>query len=125
MKYPNGYFREKACRGCLTVFTPDSPCRMYCSEECSRNGLRNAYLKRNYSISIEDYNEMLLLQEDRCKICYGEGFTMADHHKIKLVVDHCHETGTIRGLLCHNCNRALGLLQEDSEVIKNALDYVS
>jgi hypothetical protein len=49
---------------------------------------------------------------------------MAKHHKVKIVVDHCHTTGAIRGLLCHNCNRALGLLKDDINVIKNAINYL-
>lgn len=49
---------------------------------------------------------------------------MAGHHKLKLVVDHCHKTGRIRGLLCHNCNRALGLLQDDVGVLRKAIGYL-
>ena len=49
---------------------------------------------------------------------------MAEHHKMKLVVDHCHATGTVRGLLCHNCNRALGLLHDNTEVLLNAIKYL-
>jgi hypothetical protein len=40
------------------------------------------------------------------------------------VVDHCHATGKVRGLLCHNCNRALGLMQDNIENIKRAADYL-
>jgi len=49
---------------------------------------------------------------------------MRKHHKTKLVVDHCHSTGKIRGLLCHNCNRALGLMQDNVETLQNAIDYL-
>ena len=49
---------------------------------------------------------------------------MAEHHKSKLVVDHCHATGKVRGLLCHNCNRALGLLKDKISVLKNAIQYL-
>ena len=42
-----------------------------------------------------------------------------------LNVDHDHTTGKVRELLCHNCNRALGLLQENVEIIQSALDYLN
>lgn len=45
-------------------------------------------------------------------------------HRIKLVVDHDHATGKVRGLLCHNCNRALGLLHDNPVTINNALEYL-
>ena len=79
---------------------------------------------RNYNISYSTYLDMLQDQEHKCKICGGEGFVMAKHHKLKLVVDHCHTTGKVRGLLCHNCNRALGLLKDSRLALENALEYL-
>ncbi len=49
---------------------------------------------------------------------------MADHHEAKLMVDHDHTTGEVRGLLCHNCNRAIGLLREDPERLRRAIEYL-
>lgn len=45
-------------------------------------------------------------------------------HSGVLVVDHDHKTGKVRGLLCHNCNRALGLLKDNKEIIQNCLSYL-
>ena len=67
---------------------------------------------------------MLSAQNELCAICNGEGFLMDPSHKVKLVVDHCHTSGKVRGLLCHNCNRALGLLQDDIGSIQRALKYL-
>lgn len=123
-KYPQGYFKPKPCRLCETVFTPKSPSNLYCSQYCSDHSVTSAYLKRTYGISYDQYLEMLHEQGHVCKLCSGEGFLMAEHHKLKLVVDHCHRTGKVRGLLCHNCNRALGLLQDDPATILAAFEYL-
>ena len=84
-----------------------------------------AYLLRNYSITLNDYEYMLKIQNNKCSICKTEGFVMdPKRHKVKLVVDHCHSTGEVRGLLCHNCNRALGLLKDNVDVLYNAINYL-
>ncbi|MEX3809021.1 endonuclease VII domain-containing protein [Paraburkholderia sp. BR13439] len=123
-KYPQGYFNPKPCRRCGTVFTPKAPSNLYCSQACSDYGVVSAYLNRCYGIDYDAYLSMLAEQSGVCALCGGEGFVMAGHHKLKLVVDHCHKTGRIRGLLCHNCNRALGLLQDDTDVIRKAVGYL-
>lgn len=43
----------------------------------------------------------------------------------KLCVDHCHETGEVRGLLCSKCNTAIGMFQEDINVMYRAIEYLS
>ena len=123
-KYPNAYFRDKNCKSCNKVFTPVTPAQFACSPECADKLGRDTYLKRKYNISLEDYNRMLEEQEHKCAICKGEGFLMNKCHKMKLVVDHCHTNGNVRGLLCHNCNRALGLLQDDPEALLRGVEYL-
>lgn len=49
---------------------------------------------------------------------------MNKNQRQKIVIDHCHATGRIRGLLCHNCNRALGLLKDSEENLKRAIEYL-
>ena len=49
---------------------------------------------------------------------------MKDCSSGTLVVDHKHSTGEVRGLLCHNCNRALGLLKDDPKVLQKAMNYL-
>ncbi|MGF6957277.1 endonuclease VII domain-containing protein [Paraburkholderia youngii] len=123
-KYPQGRFNPKPCRRCSTVFIPKAPSNLYCSQECSDHAWTTAYLKRTYDIDYDHYLSMLAEQSGVCALCGGEGFKMAGHHRLKLVVDHCHKTGRIRGLLCHNCNRALGLLHDDTDVIRKAIGYL-
>ena len=65
-------------------------------------------------------------QNDKCAICDQEGFIMngKQGHTEKLVVDHCHANGNVRGLLCHNCNRALGLFQDRIDYLESAIKYL-
>ena len=79
------------------------------------------HLKRNYGLSIEQFNIILLSQNNKCARC---GSPAPDHHKKRLNVDHCHETGKIRGILCDACNRALGLFKDDPEILNKAIDYL-
>ena len=117
-------YKEKSCSCCKKVFKPVSSCHKYCSEECLETGRDSWYLKRTYGITRQDYEDMLKAQENCCKICGSEGFLMKEHHRMKLVVDHCHDSGKVRGLLCHNCNRALGLMKDSVHTLESAIDYL-
>lgn len=80
-----------------------------------------AHLKRHYKMSLEDYNEMLLNQENRCAICG----THKDNLKRILQVDHDHETGKIRALLCNSCNGGLGLFKDSPVLLRLAEQYIN
>lgn len=123
-KYPQGNFNPKPCRWCDEMFDPNAPSEHYCSEVCKNTGLQDRYLKRTYSIGVKDYEAMLVEQDYKCALCGGTGFTMGKIHKMLLVVDHCHSTGKVRGLLCHNCNRGLGLFHDRSDVLLKAIQYL-
>lgn len=72
-----------------------------------------------YGLTVADVKGLLDQQGGACKGCqqlFGEGCT---HH-----VDHCHRTGEIRGLLCHNCNSALGQFDDNVEMLRLAADYL-
>lgn len=77
---------------------------------------REANLKHRYGITLVDYNEMLLQQNCRCKICEMESSG--------LVVDHCHDSGDVRGLLCSSCNQGLGFFKDSPERIERAAQYL-
>lgn len=120
----------KVC-ACGKEFTPKSNSQIHCYRRCQNpknyNGLefteaqRNYKYKINYGISIDDYNSMFEEQQGCCAICK----THQIEFKKKLHVDHSHKTGQVRGLLCHNCNLAIGRLKEDPVIIASALEYVS
>lgn len=80
---------------------------------------RADYLMLKYCITPEIYDAMLQEQDYKCAICLRRPTT-----KKPLAVDHHHQTGIVRGLLCNNCNSGIGFLQEDPEVMRNAVVYV-
>lgn len=123
-KYPQGYFNDKACKECQKLFSPIAPSHKFCSQECSDLGYSRRYLKNAYGITLEEYNAMFVAQDHKCAICFDKGFKICHNAKSLLAVDHCHKTGKVRGLLCHNCNRALGLFQDSIENVNSALDYL-
>jgi len=121
-KYPNGYFKDKNCKTCDEVFTPSNPSQMYCCSECRG---KNSYYKRNYGIVEADLEQMKKDQDYKCYLCHCEGFLIGkNNHNEKLAVDHDHVTGKVRKLLCHNCNRALGLFKDNPELMRKAAAYV-
>ena len=122
--WPQGRFNKKPCRNCSKEFSPKSPCHLYCSDDCAATGKTSAYLKRTYGIDYSDYLRMLEEQNHKCKVCGSKGFKMKETHNLLLVVDHCHTTGEVRGLLCHNCNRGIGLLQDNVGNLKSAIKYL-
>jgi len=122
--WPQGRFNKKKCRNCGEEYSPQSPCHLYCSDNCAAEGKTSAYLKRNYGINFTIYKEMLEAQNHKCKVCGGLGFKLKETHNLLLVVDHCHMTGAVRGLLCHNCNRGIGLLQDSVSNLESAIKYL-
>jgi endogenous inhibitor of DNA gyrase (YacG/DUF329 family) len=123
-KYPQGYFKDKPCRECGKVFSPNSPSNLYCSDDCADIALQRRFLKTKYSMSLESYQELFDSQEGKCAICGSSGFKMKVENRQNIVIDHCHTNGHVRGLLCHNCNRGLGLFQESPELLEKAREYV-
>lgn len=80
------------------------------------------HMKRAYGMTFKDYEEMLFAQDGKCAICKTE--PPKDQHKTRLNIDHCHSTGKIRGLLCDCCNRALGLMRDNTELLQKAIAYL-
>ena len=83
--------------------------------------VRDSQLRTSYDITLDDYNEMFTKQEGKCAICGNHQSEI----KTVLAVDHCHSTGKVRGLLCGNCNRAIGLLKDDIENLRCAILYLN
>lgn len=93
--------------------------RWYNSSDGKKSN-RKAMLKLKFGMTLEEYDLMLTNQQGCCKVC---GDHIEDLSKF-LAVDHNHITGNVRGLLCNRCNVALGMLREDTNIMKNLIKYV-
>lgn len=123
-KYPQRFFKEKSCKWCGNMFQPVAPSHLFCSDQCKDTSFTDSYYKRTYGISFKEVEELLNSQNHLCAICNEEGFKMHDGVWTKLCIDHDHETGEVRGALCHNCNRGLGLFKDSVNNLKSAISYL-
>lgn len=85
---------------------------------------RDAALKNNFGIDLAAYQAMHDAQDGRCAICHKLETLTRRGNLVSLAVDHNHETGVIRGLLCHNCNTLIGHAREDETTLQAAIDYL-
>lgn len=76
-------------------------------------------LKKKYGLTLEQYQQMFENQNGKCAICQEE-------EKGRLLpVDHDHSNGKVRGLLCGNCNRGLGLFKDNKDLLQKAANYLA
>lgn len=112
----DGYFRE---------------CRL-----CVQSSRRESFMRRRYGIGQQEYDAMYAAQDGRCMICSerpsADAIRLRKDRKrapriikTELYVDHDHVTGAVRGLLCPNCNRLIGLAYDNTDVLRSALDYLA
>lgn len=81
----------------------------------------NDHIKREYGITLEEYNIMLVKQNGVCAICFKP-----ENPKVckRLSIDHDHETGKVRGLLCRKCNSLLGFVNDSVLHLRSAINYL-
>ena len=107
------------CRDCVNK----SNLIRYHERSATKESHRKAsyrYLVRKYGLSVEDYESMLNTQDYKCKICGIKEYSKGK----RLNIDHDHKTGKIRDLLCHNCNTALGHIDDNVETLKKMINYL-
>lgn len=120
------YFTGKPCkRGHLSVrFTKNNQCKE-CLQEYAKQHQTRLHLKKRFDLTEKEYELMLEAQNGVCAICKEEEKIIDGQSKKKkpLSVDHCHNTGRIRGLLCTACNTGIGLLRHEPYILKAAAEY--
>ena len=77
-------------------------------------------LYRRYGVTLEDHDRLLRKQNFCCAVCR----TPSVSYSTRLAVDHCHDTGKIRGLLCSGCNIGIGMLADSPEMLRTAAKYI-
>lgn len=84
-------------------------------------------LKREFNMTLEDYNKILIVQNYICALCkkHNAKISKVTGKPANLAVDHCHKTGRIRGLLCVTCNILLGMTRDSRYILENALVYLN
>lgn len=105
-----------------------SQTRKYDMHSPRRNYMRERRrLLKQFGLTLEQYDEMHKNQDAKCKICKrSETRINNERGKIcKLSVDHCHKTGKVRGLLCFNCNAALGMVKESIPILEEMIKYLN
>lgn len=120
--------RCSACKGSRFIDLPDTRLCLACLEAVAPALIRlqhdrsatNLRLLRDFAIDIAMYEKMAIEQAGRCAICQQH-----PPSERRLAVDHDHETGAIRGLLCSNCNLLLGHAKDQIATLAQAIIYLS
>jgi hypothetical protein len=93
--------------------------RSFNSTERSKKRRQRRELLKKFGINADQYEAMLKEQNEVCAICQQK-----EPCNRVLAVDHCHSTNRVRGLLCTNCNMALGKFQDNIDYLKRAIEYM-
>jgi hypothetical protein len=133
--------RRKVCSGCkvekdLSLFPNDKRVKSGIKAQCKAcvsvinkknreirgwtEKDRDVRLQRAFGLKPGQYAEMLEEQDYKCAVC---GATEQENKK-RLAVDHCHKTGKIRKLLCHKCNCALGMVDDNKDTLSSLISYL-
>ena len=81
--------------------------------------MRERAKERRYGITQEQFNKMLIDQKNMCAICSSKFKNTKNTH-----IDHCHDSSRVRGLLCNNCNMALGQFNDNTDIMDNIIKYL-
>ena len=109
--------RDDKAIGGITMRAQCNPCREHIKWK--------SFIVRAYGINSDEYYRMLDEQEGKCAICKSDHPNSSRVGSGKLFIDHCHDTGKVRGLLCSKCNHAIGLLNDDVDILLSAIEYIN
>lgn len=120
----SGHGWSKTCKQCTNErykkWRKDNP------QKSVRSAYRGA-LRRNFGISLEEYEAILAAQGGVCAVCHSPRVPSDSGKRVHLHplhVDHDHRTGVVRGLLCYRCNTALGYFRDDIRLLGSAIHYL-
>lgn len=93
---------------------------LYKKTKAGKEKYKKQKLRSRYKLSNDTLQKMIISQQSKCAICDKE----AKFGRYGLVVDHCHITGQVRGLLCNTCNSGIGMLKDSLDLVYKAADYL-
>jgi len=96
----------------------------YEAKDTTKADKRKWHLSNSYKLDCAAYNAMLTEQRNGCAIC-GTQVYDTSRPAFRLAIDHCHSTGTVRGLLCKNCNMGLGMFKDSPDTLARAIAYLN
>jgi hypothetical protein len=105
------YKRQNVCKKCMNIYDYETD--------------KNHKLKKAYGITLDEYNKLLSKQKNKCSICEIDNNGKYRNKARAFAVDHCHNTNKIRGLLCSDCNIAIGLLKDNTKYLQSAINYLN
>lgn len=113
LKYGKEYSKDPAKRA-----IKNAAVAKYHKSEKGIQKRRDHHLRSKYGITIAEYNAIFESQNKSCAICGYQGENKNFH------LDHNHQTGKVRGILCNPCNGALGLMRDNIETLEKAIQYL-
>lgn len=119
----------RKCSTCKAVKTLDCFHGSHKNDNISsrcRDCISASFLLYRYGISVEDFEELRKKQKGACAICEAH-LNIKENSTIRgkgVAVDHCHESGKVRGLLCAKCNQGLGMFKDNPELLNKASEYL-
>jgi Recombination endonuclease VII len=112
--------KENKCRSCRYAYNKQHRKN---NPDKTKVYRKKSNLWASYKITLDQYNIFLESQNYKCAICKIHVDQVGGRHGT-LNVDHCHNTGKIRGLLCSNCNTGLGQFKDNTNRLKSAISYL-
>lgn len=113
--------RQDACKECQAKYAAEWRKK---NRERFRRNFDSCFLPIKYGITLADYERMRDEQGGLCAICRQPETAKRRGVVMRLAVDHCHDTGKVRGLLCSSCNNGLGRFRSNPEVLESAARYL-
>ena len=110
--------KARVCKECGVHFTTPPSHRNNTCNPCNN-------MRRRYGITMSQKQTMIQELNNNCPCCEREFDTEKDRGTATPVVDHCHSTGAVRGILCNECNLALGNVRDSVHTLANLIKYLS
>jgi len=119
------FYYPRTCRQCSCLYFVGQG--NFCNDNCRSLGTKKqelVRLLRTFGSTIEEYEALILEQDNYCAICHQPEKQILNGKIKRLAIDHCHTTGKVRGLLCQRCNTGIGRFDDNVVLLKQAIQYL-